>query len=77
MTATATTNWMNGSTPTQMPCATCTVWISMAPALSLRLSAVNSSKRPFWMMIERPKVTSSGGKMSSPSVKLSSPRCSA
>ena len=29
----------------------------MAPALSRRLSAVNSSSSAFWMMTERPKVT--------------------
>ena len=51
--------------------------ISIAPALSLTLSAVNNSSSPFWMMTERPKVTSSGGSRSSPSVRLSSARCSA
>ena len=49
----------------------------MAPALSRWLSAESVSKRPFWMMIDSPKVTSSGGRMSRPSVRLSSANCSA
>ena len=34
------------------------------------LSAENTSSRPFWMMIDSPKVTSSGGRMSRPSVAV-------
>ena len=61
MTATATTNWSSGSTPIHTPSASWKLATSIAPALSRRLSAVNSSSSPFWMMTERPNVTSSGG----------------
>ena len=59
------------------PSASWKLATSIAPACSRRLSAVNSSSSPFWMMTERPNVTSSGGRRSSPSVRLSSARCSA
>ncbi len=51
--------------------------LELFTADSRRLSPVKSSSSPFWMMTERPKVTSSGGSRSSPSVRLSRPRCSA
>ncbi len=51
--------------------------VSMAPACSRRLSALKISSNPFWMITERPKVTSSGGNRSSPSVRLSTRRCNA
>ena len=44
------------------------------PRRSARESAENSSSSTFWMMIDRPKVTSSGGRMSGPSVRFSTPR---
>ena len=68
---------MSGSTPTASPPPIWMLAISIVPACSLRLSAVNSSSSAFWMMTESPKVTSSGGSRSSPSVRLSMPRWSA
>ena len=40
--------------------------VSIAPSRSRRLSAVKASSSPFWMMIDSPKVTSSGGSRSRP-----------
>ena len=48
-----------------------------APAVSRRLSAVKASNSPFWMKIESPNVSSSGGRMSRPMVRLSTTYCSA
>ena len=62
MTTTASANSSSGSTPIATPRPSWKLAISSAPACSLRLSAVKSSSRPFWMMTERPKVTSSGGR---------------
>ncbi len=76
MTATATTNCRSGSTPMNTPSASGKLAISIAPALSRRLSAVKTSSSPFWMMTDSPNVTSSGGSRSSPSVRLRSARCS-
>ena len=50
--------------------------LSSLPAETRRLSAENPSSRPFWMTIDRPKVTSSGGRISLPSVRLSRKNCS-
>ena len=50
---------------------------SMGPACSRWESAEKISSSRFWMMIDRPKVTSSGGMGPSSSAKLSRPRCSA
>ena len=46
--------------------------VSIAPDRRRWLSAEKVCSRPFWMMIDRPKVTSSGGSKSRPSVRLSS-----
>ena len=64
-------------TPTAMPPPSGIEAVSMAPSGSRRLSAEKASSSPFWMMIDRPKVTSSGGRMSAPSVRLRSSVCSA
>jgi len=58
-----------------MPSATGKLATSMVPACRRRLSALNTSSKPFWMITERPKVTRSGGNRSSPSVRLSTSLC--
>ncbi len=50
--------------------------VSMLPASRPCESAENFSSSAFWMMIDRPNVTTMGRVSSVPSVKLSSPRCS-
>ena len=50
-------NCNSGSTPIHIPSASGKLATSMAPALSLRLSAVNNSSNAFWMMTDRPNVT--------------------
>ena len=49
---------------------------SIAPASSPCESAEKPLSSAFWMMIDRPKVTTMGRVSSVPRVKLSSPRCS-
>jgi branched-chain amino acid transport system permease protein len=49
--------------------------LELFTADSRRLSAVNVSRSPFWMITDRPKVTRSGGSTSLPRVRLRSPRC--
>ena len=46
--------------------------VSIAPERRRWLSAENSCSNPFWMMIDRPKVTSSGGSKSRPSARFNS-----
>ena len=66
-----------GNTPTASPSTICRLAVWSAPAGSFWLSAEKISSRAFWMMIDRPKVTSNGGRISGPRVKLSRPRWSA
>ena len=49
---------------------------AIAPASSERGSAEYTSSSRFWMMIARPKVTTSDGSGSRPSVPFSTKRCS-
>ncbi len=51
------TSWM---VPTARPPPSWIECVSMAPAASRWLSAEKASSRLFWMMMERPKVTSRG-----------------
>ena len=76
MTATAEKKVISGMMPT-VTGPRLTDALSRLPAKTRRLSAEKPSSRPFWMTIDRPKVTSSGGRISLPSVRLSRKYCSA
>ena len=75
-TAIAVASVIAGNTPTATPPPSGRLAVCSAPTERPRLSAEKTSIRPFCMMIERPNVTSSGGRMSSPSVSLSRTSCS-
>ena len=77
ITAIAETSVSSGMTPIARPPPSAIEAVSIAPSRSRRLSAEKASSSPFWMMIDRPKVTSSGGSRSRPKVRLSSTCCSA
>ena len=68
---------INGAKPTLNPGPSGMDADSKAPACSRRLSAPKISNSPFCRTIESPKVTSSGGRISSPSTRSSTSRCSA
>ena len=74
-TSTAATRLSSGMMPTAMPPPSGSETPASSPIGSRRVSAEKASRRPFWMMIDRPKVTSSGGRMSVPSVRFRSKRC--
>ena len=77
ITASAERKTRSGNQPIAIRSPTAMLAVSNAPTWSRRVSAENTSSRTFWITIERPKVTSSGGRMSRPRVKLRMPRCSA
>jgi hypothetical protein len=66
----------SGATPTVTGPRSSEVW-SRPDGGMRRLSAEKASRRPFWIATDRPKVTRSGGRMSRPSVRLSTKSCSA
>ena len=62
-------------TPMAMPPPSGSEAVSSPPAESRRESAEKASSSPFWMMIDRPKVISSGGRMSAPIARLRMMAC--
>ncbi len=72
ITATADTNVIRGNTPNATPPPSDIEAVPIDPARSNWLSAENPSISPFWIMIDSPNVTSSGGSRSRPSVRFSS-----
>ena len=66
ITAIAETKVSSGITPNATPPPSEIEAVPMPPSRSRRLSAENASSSPFWMMIDRPNVTSSGGSISRP-----------
>ena len=74
MTTTAMTKTISGYQPTASWSVRRTLAFSRRPASRPCESAENHITSPFWMMIERPKVTRIGRVSSVPMVKLSNPR---
>ena len=74
--ASATAKMTSGNQPTARSSPRCKLAVRSPPTSSARESAENSSSSTFWMMMDRPKVTSKGGRMSGPSVRFSTPRWS-
>ena len=75
--ASATASTISGSTPTDRPPPRASPRVSRPPVSIERGSAENSSSSRFWTTIASPKVTTSEGSGSLPSVPLSTKRCSA
>ena len=76
MTTTAMRNTISGNQPIDSCSVILMLMFSIVPASRPCESAENHMISPFWMMIDRPKVTTIGRVSSAPSVKFSSPRCS-
>ena len=76
MTTTAMTNTIRGYQPTASWSVSRTLAFSMRPASRPCESAEYHMTSPFWMMIDKPKVTTIGRVSSGPMVKLSNPRWS-
>ncbi len=70
MTRTAEPKVSSGITPTLMPARAATRPSRARRPRSGGCRRRRPSSRPFWMTIDRPKVTSSGGRISLPSVRL-------
>ena len=68
------TNTMSGNQPIDSWLVILTLMFSIVPASRPCESAENYMISAFWMMIDRPKVTTIGRVSSAPSVWFSSPR---
>ncbi|MCY1561429.1 hypothetical protein D9M68_986850 [compost metagenome] len=68
---TAMASTMSGSTPSESVSPSATPCVLSPPVSMARGSAENSSSSRFWMTIDKPKVTTSEGSGSLPSVPLS------
>ncbi len=75
--ASATASTISGSTPSDSDSPSARPRVPRPPVSMARGSAENSSSSRFWITIDRPKVTTSEGSGSLPSVPLSTQRCSA
>ena len=70
----ARTKIASGRSPTATSPGRVTLAVLSPPVSIDRGSAENSSSRAFWITIDRPKVTTSEGSGSFPSVPFSTPR---
>ena len=75
--ASASTKIASGSAPIASPSPSTRLRVLKPPESSERGSAEKTSSSAFWITIDRPKVTTSDGNGSRPSVPLSTQRCSA
>ncbi len=75
MTATAANRVSSGMTPTVTGPSGSDA-LSIGPTVSFWLLAVKPTSKAFWITTDRPKVTRSGGRISSPSIRFSTWVCS-